>query len=1305
MSRTDLTANSLAPPPQTPPPSGNPLPQITFPESLPVSARRDEIARAIREHQVVIVCGETGSGKTTQLPKIALQLGRGKAGSNRSGKLIGHTQPRRIAASSVAKRIAEELKTPLGEIVGFKVRFQDRLQPGASVKLMTDGILLAETQTDPLLRAYDTIIIDEAHERSLNIDFLLGHLRQILPRRPDLKIVVTSATIDADRFARHFASKDGPAPVIQVSGRLFPVEQRWRPFEESREYDLNDAIGDAVDELWRQGGGDVLVFLPGEREIREAADHLRKHHPPGVEVVPLFARLSQQEQDRIFEPHSARRIVLATNVAETSLTVPGIQYVVDTGTARVKRYSYRNKVEQLLVEPVSQAAANQRAGRCGRVSDGICVRLYDEKDFSERPEFSDPEILRSSLAGVILRMKSLGLGTVEDFPFLEPPPRRAIADGYQLLAELGAVDESNELTPIGRELARLPLDPRVGRMILEARSGEALSEVLIIAAAFSVQEVRDRPIEHQQAADAAHKKFDDERSEFMGDLKLWKWLEDAKGGQGEHKVSQRKQEQLLRDNFISPRRVREWRDIHSQLHTVVAEHKWRLNGSPATYEQIHLSMLAGLLGNIGCKSEDEDWYLGARGIRFYKHPGANLSKKPGRWIVAAELVETTRLFGRSIAAIEPPWLERIGGHVIKTQLLEPHWEKKAAEVIALERATLYGIVIYSNRRVNFGQIDAAAAREIFIREALVAGEWETRLPFVAANRKLIAQVEELEHKSRRQDVLVDDELIHAFYDSQLPADVCSGHSLERWYREEVKRQPRLLMLTREELMRHEAAGITSNAFPKTIRLGGVDCAASYLHAPGDPKDGVTVAVPIYSLNQVNEERCEWLVPGMLRDKVLALVKTLHQRPRSRLVPLPEYAQAFVEAAEFGQGSLLDVVLKHVRDKTQLDIKRADFKLEQLPPHLLMNFRVNDEHGRQLGTGRNLAALKAELGGQARSAFQALAGLKVVAAQSPSPPPSPAGGRGSQVASLHATPPPLPLAGEGRGEGGATPPAQKYTAWTFGELPELMEIRKAGQSLIGFPALIDKTAHVEIEVFDEPAVAARKHRAGLRRLVALQIRDGLKYLEKNIPDLQKMSVAYLLVGNGSADELRDQIIDVALERAFLAEALPTDAAEFARCIEGGRGRLTLIANEVARAAATILLEHAAAVRKLKDARAPKEVADDITAQLGRLVPKRFVADTPWAQLAHLPRYLRAVVMRLDKLRSDPARDAQRLAELRPIEQRYWRHLAERKGVADARLDEFRWLLEELRVSLFAQELRTPQPVSVKRLEKVWAQLSS
>lgn len=1278
----------------------NAVPPIRFPESLPVSARRGEIERALREHQVVIVSGETGSGKTTQLPKIALDMGRG-LGAGGTG-LIGHTQPRRIAASSVAKRIAQELDSPLGEVVGYRVRFQDRLQPGASVKLMTDGILLAETQSDPDLRAYDTLIIDEAHERSLNIDFLLGYLRQLLPRRPDLKIVVTSATIDAERFARHFEGAKGPAPVVAVSGRMFPVEQRWRPFEDSKDFGVDDAIVEAVDELWREGPGDVLVFLPGEREIRDAAEALRKHHPPGVEVLPLFARLSQAEQDRVFEPHAAPRIVLATNVAETSLTVPGIRYVVDTGLARVKRYSYRSKVEQLQVEPVSQAAANQRAGRCGRVSNGICIRLYDEADFTGRPRFTDPEILRSSLAGVILRMKSLHLGQVEDFPFLEPPPRKAIADGYALLGELNAVDERNELTKIGGELAKLPLDPRVGRMILEARDRAALAEVLVIASALSVQDVRDRPLELQQQADAKHKPFDDEKSEFMGYLKLWKWLETSRGGGTEHKLSSRKHEQLLRDHFISPRRVREWRDIHSQLHTVVAEHGWRLNGTPATYEQVHLAMLSGLLGNVGLKSDEDDWYLGARGIRFYRHPGAHLSKKPGRWIVAAELVETTRLYGRGIAAIEPQWIPGIAGHLLKTQLLEPHWEKKAAEVVALERATLYGIVVYSNRRVNFAKVDMPAAREIFIREALVGEEWETKLPFLAHNRKLVRQVEELEHKSRRQDVLVDEELIHAFYDAQVPADVASGAGFERWYREESRKQPRLLFLTREELMRHEAAGITSASFPKVVRLGGVDCAATYLHEPGDAKDGVTVAVPIYALNQVSEERAEWLVPGMLKDKVLALVKSLHQRPRSRLVPLPDYAAEFVASVPFGQGALLEVLLKAVRERTQLAVQRNDFKLETLSPHLFMNFRVVDEHGRQLGMGRNLAALKAELGGQARSAFQALAGLKVAGAvreAAPSPQPSPAGRGGSHPVRADATRQerlPLPHAEERGGEGARDEP-KHYTAWTFGELPELMEVK----NLIGFPALIDKATHVEIEVFDEPQVAAQRHRAGLRRLVALQIKEPLKFLEKNIPDLRQMAVQFMPLG--TQEELRDQIVDVALDRAFLADPLPADERAFKARVDEGRSRLNLIAQEVARQAGTVLAEFAAVQRKLKDARAPKDVADDVAAQLQRLVPKRFIAGTPWAQLQHLPRYLKGIVMRLDKLRADPARDAQRLAELRPLEQRFTRRLAELKGRPDARLDEYRWLLEELRVSLFAQELRTPQPVSVKRLDKAWAQL--
>ncbi|QOQ84321.1 MULTISPECIES: ATP-dependent RNA helicase HrpA [Comamonas] len=1346
--------------------------KINFPESLPVSSRRQEIMEAMDRHQVIIVCGETGSGKTTQLPKIALALGRGRlnaapdANGQVRGHLIGHTQPRRIAASSVAKRIAEELNTPLGEVVGYKVRFQDTLQKNASVKLMTDGILLAETQTDPLLKAYDTLIIDEAHERSLNIDFLLGYLKQILPKRPDLKVVVTSATIDADRFAKHFESKNGPAPVIMVSGRTYPVEMRYRPFEGEKDKDLNDAIADGVDELWAGGkGGDILIFLPGEREIREAADHLRKHlqHSPtlrSAEVLPLFSRLSQAEQDRIFDGHTGRRIVLATNVAETSLTVPGIRYVIDAGTARVKRYSFRSKVEQLLVEPISQAAANQRAGRCGRVANGICIRLYDEESFVSRDRFTDPEILRSSLAGVILRMKSLGLGDVVHFPFLEAPSGRAIADGYQLLAELGAVDDHGHLLPMGKELSRLPLDPRVGRMILEARERRALAEVLIIASALSVQDVRDRPMEAQQQADQAHAKFDDEKSEFSGYLRLWKWLSDARGGkvvaksrkemaaqhapaarpnarnqaflpvsqrasgaqlegtveerlalfnpadqaqhadEATHKISNRQWEQLLRQNFINIRRVREWRDIHSQLLTVVKEQKWLLNNEAAGYEAVHLSMLSGLLGNIGYRAEESESYLGAHGIKFHPHPGAHLSKKPGRWIVAAEQVETSRLYGRGIAAIEPQWLEEVGGHLLKKQLLDPHWSKKQADVVALERATLYGLVVYNGRRVSYGRVDPHEARNLFIRQALVEGEWETKWHFLPANLKLMRKVEELEHKSRRQDVLVDDELIFAFYDQHLPKDVYSGASFDKWFRAESRSQPELLRLSKDELMRHEAAGITTDKFPKTVKLGGADCSASYLHSPGDARDGITVTVPLFVLNQVSEERAEWLVPGMLKDKIQALLKSLPQRPRSRFVPLPEsaarLAELFTESERWAQGGLIDALLKQVRDETSLDVKRADFKLDMLSPHLFMNFRITDEHGRQLGQGRNLGALKAEWGAKARGAFQALASLKV-AASAGEPVNSEQKASENDKGKAQAAPK--------NDKSAAGKPAQshdaRYKDWSFGELPELMEIKKGGTTLIGFPALIDHGDAVGIEVFDEPEAAAAKHRVGLRRLFALQIRDALKYLEKNIPDLQKMAVAYMPLG--TQEELRGQIIDVAIDRAFLQEPLPSNEADFKQRVQDGRGRLTLIANEVARMSATILAEYAAAARKIKDTKNAPEATKDASEQLQKLMPKNFIAVAPWAQLGHYARYLKAISSRLDKYRADPARDAAKLKELLPLEQRYWRLVAERKGQVDARMQEYRWMLEELRVSFFAQELRTPYPVSAKRLDKVWAQL--
>ncbi|WP_186149621.1 ATP-dependent RNA helicase HrpA [Burkholderia gladioli] len=1323
----------------------NPIPPISFPESLPVSGKREEIARAIAANQVVIVCGETGSGKTTQLPKICLELGRGLGAGGKG--LIGHTQPRRLAASSTGRRIAEELGTPFGEVVGYKVRFTDNLAPGASVKLMTDGILLAETQTDPLLRAYDTLIIDEAHERSLNIDFLLGYLKQILPKRPDLKLIVTSATIDAERFARHFGSEEKPAPVFEVSGRLYPVEMRYRPIADDRpaairnaegaasgrdrqksareaERDLMDGIVDAVDELCREGPGDVLVFLPGEREIREAAEALRKHHPPHTEILPLFARLSAGDQERVFKASNARRIVLATNVAETSLTVPGIRYVVDTGLARVKRYSYRNKVEQLQVESISQAAANQRAGRCGRVADGICIRLYEEADYLARARFTDPEILRSSLAAVILRMKSLHLSSIESFPFIEPPPGRAIADGYQLLNELGAVDDDNALTPLGRELARLPLDPRVGRMILAARDQQALREVLIIASALSVQDPRDRPIEAQEQADQAHRKFADERSEFLQWLRIWSWFEEAVA----HKKSNRQLVDACRANFLSHLRLREWRDVHSQLLTVVREHGWRLNEVEATFEQVHLSLLTGLLGNIGMKADDEPHYLGARGIKFHLWPGSALVKKAGRWVMAAELVETSRLYARCLARIEPEWVEKIGAHLLKTSLSEPHWEKKPAQVSAYERGTLYGLIIYNRRRVAFGRQDPRRARELFIRGALVDGEFDTKLAFFAHNRKLLADIEQLEHKSRRQDVLVNDELIHGFYDQAIPEGIHTGAAFERWYRDEVRKSGqtedklRLLYLSRDDLMRHEAAGVTTDLFPKRLTMAGVEMGLSYHFEPGSPRDGVTLQVPLYALNQVDARRAEWLVPGMLKEKVQLLLKSLPQKLRRHCVPLPEFAAGFVERAggeRFGAGALLDVLIGDIRNQTQIAMKSSDFKLETLAAHLFMNFKVIDEHGRQLGMGRNLAQLRGELGAQAQQHFQKIAAAATLApagesAEGAELRPAPAApGTGGRSAPPRTAPATAKGAAGGAGEGGqggqgargaqggATALYENLTTWNFGKLPELLEIRRRGQTLFGYPALVDRGTHCDVEVFDSPEEAARIHRAGLRRLFALQLKEPIKYLEKNLPGLREMAMQYMTLG--SQDELRDQLIDTALDRACLQDPLPIDDAGFHARRDEGRSRLNLLAQEIARLVGQILAEYAGLGKKLAQAKPFAAAHADMTAQLGALVGKRFVIDTPYPQLAHFPRYLKGIAMRIDKLKADAARDARQLAEFAPLNQQYLRALSQRGGAADARLTEFRWLLEELRISLFAQELRTPMPVSVKRLHKVWESL--
>jgi ATP-dependent helicase HrpA len=1211
-------------------------PHIDFDAALPVTQKREEIARAIAAHPVVIVCGETGSGKTTQLPKILLEMGRGE------GRYIGHTQPRRIAARSVAARIAEELNVELGGLVGYKVRFTDKVGPRTAVKLMTDGILLAETQGDPELAAYDTIILDEAHERSLNIDFLLGYLKRLLPRRPDLKVVITSATIDAERFSQHF----GGAPVIEVSGRVYPVEIRYRPVggdaEDTTRDEEEQALGDAVEELFREGPGDVLVFLPGEREIRDAAAVLAKRNLRGAEVLPLYGRLSAAEQDRVFHPGGARRVVLATNVAETSLTVPRIRYVVDMGQARVKRYSYRNKVEMLRVENISQAAAQQRAGRCGRVANGICIRLYGEDEFKARPAFTDPEVLRSSLAAVILRALALHLGKVEEFPFLDAPNSRAIADGYGLLAELGAVDDANELSDVGRELARLPLDPRVGRMLIAARAEGCLEQLLVIAAALSVQDPRERPLARQAAADERHAKFDDERSDFVALLKLWK----LQGEQGLRRI--------CRDNFLSYPRMREWRDVHAQLQTAIGELDWKSSSikaeKPEGYRAIHRALLAGLLGNIGMKEGEtpapgsraeaqSGAYTGARGIKFWVHPGSG-TKKPGKWIVAAELVETTRLYARTVASVEPQWLEELAAHLLKRHRDNPHWEKSRAQVVALERGTLYGLPVYANRRVHFGPHDPELARQVFIRSALVEGEFDTRAPFFAHNRRLVAEIERLEHKSRRPDILVDDELIYAFYDARVPEGIHNGADFEKWRRDAEREDAKLLHLKREDLMRHEAAGITTQNFPHELKLGANAFRLDYHFDPRSPRDGVTLTVPVALLNQVPAARCEWLVPGLLKEKVRALAKSMPQRLRHKLGPLEEFAESFAANVQPSDTPLAQALARHIRAELNLEVPVDALRPDSAPAHLHMNFLVIDEHGRQLAMGRNLAALKRELADHTAAVLQSEA----------------------------------PLA-----EG------ERWTGWTMGDLGEVMEIARGGQTLVGYPALVDAGDAVTLQVFDAPEKAREMHRDGVRRLLAIAFKDRVR-------DLERSWSRDVLLG-----PVQEDLMAASLDRAFLGESLPMSQADFARRVEEGRSRFLLIAQEMARTASAILGAHAELQKKLAQAaKAFPQAAEDVKQQCGRLLRAHWLAQTPWARLQHFPRYLKAAALRVEKLRADPARDARLAGELQPLLAAWLR--APRP--LNAELEQFGWLLEELRVSLFAQELKTPVPVSAKRLAKLW-----
>jgi len=1241
-------------------------PAIAYPPELPVAQRAADIARMIRDHQVVIVCGETGSGKTTQLPKICMAEGRGERG------LIGHTQPRRIAARAVAARIAQELGSEPGTLVGYKVRFADHTKPDAFVKLMTDGILLAETQGDRLLAAYDTIIIDEAHERSLNIDFLLGYVKQLLPKRPDLKVIVTSATLDADRFSRHFGVDGKPAPVIEVSGRVYPVDIRYRPLktageEADDEEELEDAIVDAAEDLWRTGPGDILVFLPGEREIRETAELLHKNlarrpYAAAVEILPLYARLSVPEQQRVFAPSRGRRIVLATNVAETSLTVPGVRYVIDAGVARIKRYSLRNKTTLLQIEKISQAAANQRAGRCGRVAEGICVRLYGEDDYAARPRYTDPEILRSSLAAVILRMAALKLGDVGAFPFVEPPGPRAIADGYQLLQELGAVDDERNLTPRGAELARLPVDPRVGRMILAARERDCVAEVLVIASALSVPDPRDRPLAKQQAADQAHLMFRDERSDFLSLLALWDFFEQKLG----ENLSHRKLVDACRARFVSYLRLREWRDVHAQLASEVAEQGWTWKPQlpaaidAAKYQSIHQALLAGLLGNVGCLDGETEGYLGARGIRFHVHPGSGLAKKRGKWVLAAELVETSRLYARCVARIEPEWVEAVAGDRVTRDYFEPRWDAERGEVVASERVQLYGLTLVPRRRVSFGNVDPRIAREIFIREALVPGALATRGAFLAHNRKLIAEIAELEHKARRQDVLVDDEAIAAFYAARLPDRVHSLATFERW-REEVERSdPRTLWLTREALMRHAASHVTEELFPEKLVMAGADLPLKYRFAPGQPHDGLTLTVPLALLNQIDGGRLSWLVPGMIREKVTFFLKALPKAMRNRLAPLPDAVTAFLEAVPFGEEPLTDGLRRWLRTRLGEAPPADAWDATPLPAHLQVEIRVVDGAGAELAAGRDLAALRVQLGEAAQLSF-ARAGPSL----------------------------------ERRG----------LKVWDFGDLPETLTMVRQGQRFTGYPALVDDGDSVSIALIDTPAAAAAAMRAGVVRLIRIALKDLVARHEKGGGGFAQ--AALQLKTAIPTDRLLADVLAAICDRAFVGDdPLPRSEKAFAEQLKRARARLPAVAEGAFRLLATIAgLHHALTQRAATLPRAASRLVAQVRNRRDGLVYPGFFQATPWTQLAHVPRYLTALDRRLAKFAENPARDVRHAESI----ERWWERYRERSdlnrktGTVEPGLEQFRWLLEELQVSLFAQELKTPFPVSYKRLERAWADL--
>nr|WP_276316602.1 ATP-dependent RNA helicase HrpA [Halomonas flagellata] len=1258
---------------------------LEYPEALPVAERRDEILAALRDHQVVVVAGETGSGKTTQLPKLCLELGLGRRG------LIGHTQPRRLAARSVAARLAEEMRVSLGEQVGYQVRFTDQTGDDTLVKLMTDGILLAETRHDPDLRRYDTLIIDEAHERSLNIDFLLGYLKRLLVRRPDLKVIITSATIDVERFSAHFAlpGADGtprPAPVVEVSGRTWPVEVRYRPLvreaDDEEDRTLQEGILHAVEEIaaverekrWFHGPRDILVFLPGEREIRETADTLRRADLKGTEILPLYARLSNAEQNRVFAPHAGRRIVLATNVAETSLTVPGIRYVIDPGLVRISRYSYRAKIQRLPVEAVSQASADQRKGRCGRIAEGVCIRLYDEEDFLARPAFTDPEIRRTNLASVILSMLSLRLGDIEDFPFVDPPDSRFVTDGFRLLFELGAVDAGNRLTPIGRKLARLPIDPRLARMVLAGAEQGGLREVLIVVSALAVQDPRDRPADKREAADQAHRRWHDPDSDFVALLNLWHGFEAARD-----ELSGNRLRRWCRDHYLNYLRLREWHDTFRQLRQLLRDMEIEVpppaprpeSGSGDEDEQavrqahresavrMHQALLTGLLSHLGLLTENRE-YLGARNRKFFIHPGSGLAKKSPKWLMAFELVETSKLFARTVARIDPRWIEPLAGHLVKRSYSEPRWEMKRAQVVASEQVTLFGLPIVAGRKVHYGPIAPQESRELFIRRALVEGEFRTRGEFFAHNRALVEEVEDLEDRARRRDILVDEETLFAFYDERIPEDIHNGKGFEAWRKRAEADDPDILKFDRAALLAREAEEVTEAQYPDELSLNGVRYPLSYHFEPGAPDDGVTLTVPAAMLPQLPLARLEWLVPGLLREKCIALMKSLPKAVRRQVVPIPDWVDAALETLVPDDAPLTEALGEFLRRRTGVRVHPDDWQLDALEPHLVMNLRVVDHEGRELGQGRDARALERRFEEAAGQGARAL----------------------TEEARLEAPVDELPEAA----------------------LPESRVTTQAGIRVEAYPALVPDGERFRVELFDHPDKAEEAHRAGVVRLAMRRLPDQARAIER----LKGLDTCALLFAKvGSKRQLSEDVVTAVFRQVVAVAPLPRSAAELEARLDETRDELLPRAEARLATLEAALKGHLAVTKALKGNLnlALALVYSDLKAQMQRLVHPGFVGEAgEW--LEEYPRYMEAALIRLEKAPRERMRDQMHMQELQALEQRLAarRESERRGGIDNPALVEFGWWIEELRVSLFAQQLGTKFPVSVKRLEKRWAELT-